>query len=72
MSAAEEPTVAAVLARLDVISLELRAGLAEVRLSTVELRGSIAELRADLRAVDEGLRSLWTEHWSHSHPEEGS
>jgi hypothetical protein len=68
---APEPTIADVLARLDVISLEARTGFAEVRASIAEARVAISELRQDLRNLDQGLRDLWTEHWAHSHPDEG-
>jgi hypothetical protein len=69
VSAAPEPTIADVLALLNVLALEVRAGFAEMRADVAEVRIELAAVRQDIHDLEQSMRDLWTEHWGHSHPE---
>ncbi|HVM26862.1 MAG TPA: hypothetical protein VM433_04225 [Mycobacteriales bacterium] len=73
--AEEEP-----MDRLDVLTLEMRAGFAELRAGSAELRGSIAEVRAELAefraqqgarhaTVIDAIADLRNEYRGHTHGE---
>lgn len=67
-----EPTVADVLARLDVVALEIRALRAEMVAGFAELRVDVAGLRHDVADLERSMRELWTEHLGHSHGPEAA
>jgi uncharacterized coiled-coil protein SlyX len=69
---APEPTIADVLARLDVLALEVRAGFAEQRSAVAELRVELVAVRQSIDDLEHAVRDLWDEHLGHSHPTEGS
>ncbi len=70
-----DPTLADVMARLDlfdrqfeVLALELRALRAEETAGFAEVRVDVSALRQTVLDLDKSMRELWTEHWGHGHP----
>jgi hypothetical protein len=57
VTAGREPTIADVLARLDIMALEMRAGFAEQR-------SAVAELRVELVAVRQSVHDLEHAVWA--------
>jgi hypothetical protein len=54
-----EPTIADVLARLEVLALEMRAGFAEVRASLADGRQTVHDLEHPLRRLDVPNSAGW-------------
>ena len=54
-----EPTIADVLARLEVLALEMRAGFAEVRASLADGRQTVHDLEHALRRLDVPNSAGW-------------
>jgi uncharacterized coiled-coil protein SlyX len=69
VTTAHEPTIADVLARLDVLALEMRAGFAEQRSAVAELRIELVAVRQTVHDLEHAMRDLWNEHLGHSHPD---
>jgi hypothetical protein len=61
VTTAREPTIADVLARLDVLALEMRAGFAEQRSAVAELRIELVAVRQTVHDLEHAVRDLWDE-----------